>query len=179
MLLVAALLIISLLVACSGDDDDGSGGDDDGGSTPAATEDTGDGAGDDDGGEAETLDVCALVTEKEAGAALGEEITLTEDEASPPVAACTYESENGVVTITVTTGTRAEVEETFNFGTEGWEVVDGVGEEAAWSGPPQEALEVLQGNYSVGVSVFSTGEQEMDYKELSIGLAESALDRLP
>lgn len=183
LILVLGSLLLIGVVACTGDDDDSS-GDDDSGATPAASADSGDGdSGDDDdsGDDAsgEDLDVCALITNEEASEALGEEVTPAEPENFPPLYSCSYDSENGVITITVATGTREEVEEIYSIGTEGYEEVDGVGEQAHWSGSPTDTLEVLQDNYDVSVSVFSLGPEELDYKQLSIGLAEDVLGRLP
>jgi hypothetical protein len=177
--LALAITFALALVACSGDDDDGGSGDD-GGDTPVASQDQGDDDSGDDGGDpVDDLDVCSLITEEEASAALGEPITSTEPENFPPLYSCAYDSENGVITLTVATGTRAEVEEIYQIGTEGYEEVSGVGEQAHWSGPPTDTLEVLDGNYDVSISVFSLGAEELDYKQLSIDLVEDALGRLP
>ncbi|MEK7247260.1 MAG: hypothetical protein AAB092_02190, partial [Chloroflexota bacterium] len=97
----------------------------------------------------------------------------------PPLYSCAYDSENGVITLTVVTGAREEVETIYEVGTEGYEKVDGVGEKAHWSDSPADTLEVLEGDYNVSISVFSLGAEELDYKQLSIELAGSALDRLP
>ncbi len=177
-LILATIVLLTLILSCGGgggDDADDSGDDSGGEPTAEATKDsTSDDSGDDD-----DLDVCSLITADEASEALGEKITSTEPTTFPPLYSCAYDSENGVIILTVVTGTREEVEEIYEVGTEGYEKVDGVGEKAHWSGSPADALEVLEGDYNVRISVFSLGEEELDYKQLSIELAGSALDRLP
>lgn len=183
-LTLATIVLLTLILSCGGDDDADSVDDSGGEPTAEATTDsTSDDSGDDDGdggsSGGDDLDVCSLITEGEASEALGEKITSTEPTTFPPLYSCTYDSENGVITLTVVTGTREEVEAIYEVGTEGYEQVDGVGEKAHWSGSPADTLEVLEGDYNVSISVFSLGEEELDYKQLSIDLAGSALDRLP
>lgn len=178
LLLLSLAAATLLLAACGGDDDDSSGDDT---SEPTATreadnEEPTDESSDD--GDGSDLDVCALLTEDEVSEVLGEEPVTKEDTNFPPVYSCAFDTESGVVTVTVVTslpGSPARV--AFEAATADGEEVDGLGDAAAWLPSPVDTLEVLDGDNYVSISVFKVGE-DLPYQELSTQLAEKILDRL-
>jgi hypothetical protein len=180
-----AALALALVVACGGDDDEPSVTQQPGVSA-TATQDAGDDGGDeetdapDDTGNAsgEAIDACALLTDDEVFAVVGEtapgDLTIDED-----TSACfwTRVDPETRVTTEVELIVIAGIFDS-DFMIDG-EPVEGLGNEAVWS-EGAGIVDALVDNYSV--QVFYTpvmGEDNEDYKNTTIGLMEKVLDRLP
>jgi hypothetical protein len=180
LLLLALVTVLLLAAACGGDDDDDSGRNS-GGDEPAATREADDDEptaelSDGEGDDGSDVDVCAMLSEEDVSAVLGEEPVTKEPTSFGPVASCAFDTENGVVTVTVVTDLPGSpAREAFELAIEGAEEVDGIGDAAGWLGEPVNSLEILQDDEYISVSVFKVFEEDLPYKDMSIELAEKIL----
>jgi hypothetical protein len=172
--------VMLLIAACGGGDDDdsggGNGGDESGATSEADVAEPTDEPSDGEGDDGSDVDVCAMLSEEDVSSVLGEEPVTKEPTSFGPVASCAFDTENGVVTVTVVTdlpGSTAR--EAFELAIEGAEEVDGIGDAAGWLGEPVNSLEVLQDDKYISVSVFKVFEEDLPYKDMSIELAEKIL----
>ena len=127
------------------------------------------------------IDVCALVTQEEAGAAIGSPVGEPVEENVPPIYSCSYDTPgfDGVSVIVVEYADAAQAEAAFQMAIDinDYEEVTGVGDRAYRSYPIFD-LNVLTGRYELSVDVTDSSEEEQQYQKAS-ELAEKALSRMP
>ena len=187
-----------LLFACSGDDagdDDASGGD--GPTAAAATPMTTDVATGTAGSEAtsseasgsdsgaatsEDIDVCALVSQDEVSEVIGTPAGEATRENDPALSyfGCRYEEDG--ITEGVSLGVFAfpdedEARDFFEFGSEQFEAVEGIGEGAYRS--EIHEITVLHDRYEIDVALYFVSEDDDEEFEMARELAEMMIDRLP
>jgi hypothetical protein len=189
--------VILVLGACGGEDGDGSNGDDGGGSpaagatgSPEATSsadgaatatEAGTSASSPDGGAAGAIDMCALLSQEEVSAVIGQEAGAPAADDMSPFYGCRYESED--VTPIVSVGVFAwddesQAESSFSFGADQYEEVPGLGD-AAYRSQPIDEVTVLHGRYEISVGLYFVSEDDDEEFEMGVELAQMVLERLP
>ncbi|MEX0683295.1 MAG: hypothetical protein WD904_08195 [Dehalococcoidia bacterium] len=192
LVLVLGLLAVAalLLAACGGGDDDDDAGDD-GGATATetgATDDSGDDGGDasgdgsgDDGGDdsGSDFDACTLLTQDEVERVIGpadEGLNQNFD----PIFSCLWSADAGgmdYLSVGVFAGSDQELGAFFEL-TEDGEEIQGLGEGAQFS-ESFGTLEVLVDGYYVTVNVSMFEREPDEVRDITTGLAERVLGRLP
>lgn len=184
---VVLVAIVALVAsACGGGGDDGGGG----GIGPGQQQDGGDqeDAGDDEEASATKKEGCELVTAEDAEEILGEPVQ--QGEGGTPgleVATCIWEvqreTSSKLLLFQVFEGEQFYGEDAFKDG-EGFERVDGVGDRAFFYDLAGPALQVLDGDtmVTISVTIFDFGdEQPLDeaaVKQQMTDLAKTVLSRL-
>jgi hypothetical protein len=182
------LFLATLLVACGGDDDDAN--DADATSTSpanaAATSSDGGGAAGGAADDLEEIDVCALLTQAEVEAAIGQTAGPGAPEESFAEfglggGACRFEADDitPVVTVSVLAWSNEEdADASFSFGEDQYPPVEGIGDRAYRSQPIDE-ISVLVGRYELSVGLYFVSEDDDEEFEMSRQLAELVISRLP
>ena len=127
------------------------------------------------------IDVCALVTQEEAEAAIGSPVGEPVEENVPPIYSCSYDTEgfDGVSVIVVEYADAAQAEAAFQMAIDinDYQEVTGIGDRAYRSYPIFD-LNVLTGRYELSVDVTDGTDEEDQYQKAS-ELAGQALSRMP
>jgi len=199
-ILLTLLIALALaFAACGGDDDDGGGGGDDGGSasTATATGDSGDGDDDDDGAEETPEDTedaggddddsgdddddgssagaCEYLTEDEAAAALGDDVSeVVADETG-----CSWTSDSFSTLVLSVSDLGDSAEESFDGLRRAFEEedVDGLGDEAMWI-PDLQQIHVREGGTYILIGIFLTSQDPDEQKSTAQDVAEKVLGRV-
>jgi hypothetical protein len=183
--LALGLATVLLLGACGGGGDDSA--------SPTATRQPGDEMpseeppaatdvpGGDDQATSGDIEPCSLLTREEVETATGVAVSEGQSEVLQAFSSCTFTEPDSIFSVVSVTVYALEdgdqAREAFELGSEDWERISGIGEDAYWAGPPFNSLEVLVGRFDISVSVSSTeggGEQG-----IATDLANLVIDRLP
>jgi len=176
-----AVGIILLLAACNG----GGGGEESTGDQTTPTEQETQAPAETEEPEEEVaggdIDPCALVTKEEVETVIGVSVTEPALEVIDPMASCYFNDPETPIFHTVSVNVLTFEDEdqagdVFEFGSENFETVTGIGEDAYWAEAPFSSLEILQGKYNVSIDVSPDG---WDALAIAKELAAIALARMP
>lgn len=129
--------------------------------------------------QAETIDVCAIVSREEAAATLGKAVLEGEPSVSNLVEfTCDWDSEDdfGEISVEVRAGDPKRFTEFYEYGNRG-EPVQGIGDRAEWD--DTHGLEVLTSDYFVQVFTVNNLLDDSERLARSVDLAKTVLGRLP
>ena len=127
------------------------------------------------------IDPCALVTKEEVETAIGVSLTEPALEVVDQFATCYFNDPETPIFHTVSVNVLTlededQAMEVFELGSENFQTVTGIGEDAYWAEAPFSSLEILQGKYNVSIDVSPDG---WDALAIAKELAAIALARMP